>query len=168
MDIKKLAIKFELIPARGIGDLKRHTLIILYSTILSIFSISALANKNPNSEDVYKSPAYVAAVAVYDSKDFAQAIKLLTPFAEQGTRGAQFALTQIYGESEGSKFANAEKAFKWHKIGALNGGIMSQFWMGKYYFEGEHVAQDYNEAYKCYLMSANQGHAGSQFIIGAL
>ena len=162
MDIKKLAIKFELIPARGIGDLKRHTLIILYSTILSIFSISALANKNPNSEDVYKSPAYVAAMAVYESKDFAQAIKLLTPFGEQGTRGAQFALTQIYGESEGSKFANAEKAFKWHKIGALNGVMWSQHWMGHYY-----KLLDNEESYKWYLMSAKQGYASSQIMVGS-
>ena len=162
MDIKKLAIKFELIPARGIGDLKRHTLIILYSTILSIFSVTAMANKDPNSEDVYKSPAYVAAVAMYESKDFSQAIKLLTPFAEEGTRGAQFALTQIYGESEGSKFANAEKAFKWHKIGALNGVMWSQHWMGHYY-----KLLDNEESYKWYLMSAKQGYASSQIMVGS-
>lgn len=143
--------------------MKNYILAIMYSVILSMVSVTAIANQDPNSEDVYKSPEYIAAVAAFDSKEFHKAITLLTPFAEQGTRGAQFALTQIYGKSGDPEFANPNKAFKWHKIGALNGVMWSQYWMGHHY-----RILDADEAYRWYLMAANQGHTHSQLMVGAL
>ncbi len=54
------------------------------------------------------------------------------------------------------------------KILANKGGVYAQFLLGRMYYDGKGVPQDYTKALKWFRMAAVQGNAEAQFFLGTM
>src|SRR5262249_16404717 len=73
-----------------------------------------------------------AAKHAYEEKDYATALKELTPLAEQGNAGAQLLLGKMYWSGQGV-LKDSGQALKWLKLSANQGNAEAQFFVGSYY-----------------------------------
>ncbi len=94
--------------------------------------------------------------AAYDRGDYATAVRLWRPLAEQGVVTAQNNLGVMYEKGEGVPQDYAE-AVKWYRLAAEQGYAIAQFNLGFVYAEGQGVPQDYALAVKWYRLAAEQG-----------
>jgi TPR repeat protein len=108
---------------------------------------------------------YEDATAAYQRGDFATALRLVRPLAEQGFAKAQFNLGFMYDNGQGTA-QDYREAIKWYRLAAEQGFAQARFNLGFMYDQGQGVAQDYLEALKWYRLAAEQGLAGAQFNLG--
>ena len=101
----------------------------------------------------------------YSQGDYATAIKVWTPLAEQGVAPAQFYLGNMYDIGLGV-VQNYKTAMKWYTLAAKQGFAAAQFNLGFMYGNGQGVLQNYKTAAKWYTLAAEQGHAKAQYNIG--
>jgi uncharacterized protein len=102
------------------------------------------------------------AVAAVNKRDYATALRLLRPLAEQGDDVAQFDLGVMYNEGWGVS-RDYLQAGKWYRRAAIQGNADAQFNLGMLY---EH--HRYAEAAKWYREAADQGLGDAQFRLGLL
>ncbi|WP_305910376.1 tetratricopeptide repeat protein (plasmid) [Methylomarinum sp. Ch1-1] len=105
--------------------------------------------------------------SAFDSKDYAKAIRLLTPLAEQGNPRGQYALGIMYAEGRGVSKDYSE-AMKWFRKSAEQGNPRGQYALGTMYAEGRGVSKDYSEAMKWFRKSAEQGNPRGQYALGTM
>lgn len=122
-----------------------------------LWVVSAFASAEPLDD----------ALAAYDAKDYAAALKLLTPLAEQGNTIAQANLAYMVYAGK-STSADAAEAAKWYRRAADNGDAYAQYSLGVMYENGNGVPQDLQEAVKWWRLSARQGYAEAQYNLGAM
>ena len=103
--------------------------------------------------------------AAYKRGDFAEALRLLRPLAEQGVATAQDNLGLLYAQGKGVPQDYSEAA-KWFRLAAEQGNAQAQFNLGLKYDNGQGVPQDYAEAAKWFRLAAEQGLAEAQFNLG--
>ncbi len=103
----------------------------------------------------------------YLDKDYAQALKILKPLAENGDSQAQVTLGIMYDFGHGVA-KDASKAIEWYIKAAEQGIPAVQHDVGVKYFQGQGVEQDYLKAAYWWEQSANAGLADSQFNLGLL
>jgi TPR repeat protein len=96
------------------------------------------------------------AVDAYIRKDYATAMRLMRPLAEQGIVRAQKTIAIIYDNGQGVPQDHAESA-KWYRKAAEQGDATAQSRLGTHYGEGQGVLQDYVEAHKWFNLAASQG-----------
>ncbi len=96
--------------------------------------------------------------AAYDRGDYALALRLLRPLAEQGNIKAQKILGDMYNFGLGVAEDYAEGA-KWHRKGAEKGDIECQYLLGLMYEFGSGVPMDLVQAHMWFNLSAAQGDA---------
>jgi PAS domain S-box-containing protein len=108
-----------------------------------------------------------AAYAAYQKRDYAVALRLLRPMAEQGDVRAQSLMGLIYFNGHGVQ-RNDLEAMKWYRHAADQGDADAQLKIGDMHFEGRAVAQDYPEAGRWYRLAADQGNASAQYNLGIL
>jgi uncharacterized protein len=101
-------------------------------------------------------------VAAVNRRDYATALRLLRPLAEQGDDVAQFDLGVMYNEGWGVP-RDYVQAWKWYRRAAIQGNADAQFNLGMLY---EH--HRYAEAAKWYREAADQGLEDAQFNLGLL
>ena len=106
-------------------------------------------------------PAYAA----YQKGNYAVALRLVRPMAEQGDSRAESLLGLIYFEGHGVQRDEAE-AMKWYRRAANQGDTDAQLEIGDMYHEGRGVAQDYSEAVRWYSLAADHGNAAAQYNLG--
>jgi hypothetical protein len=106
-----------------------------------------------------------AAAAAYQKGDYAVALRLLRPLADQGDAPAQFNLGIMYYHGRGVRQSDLEAA-KWFHLAADQGDAPARFYLGIMYSEGQGVPQDYAESAKWYRLAADQGHAQAQYNLG--
>jgi PAS domain S-box-containing protein len=106
-----------------------------------------------------------AAYAAYQKRDYAFAVQLVRPMAEQGDSRAQSLLGLIYFEGHGVQRDDFE-AMKWYRRAADQGDASAQLKVGDLYFEGRGVPQDYSEAARWYRLAADRGDAVAQYNLG--
>ena len=94
----------------------------------------------------------------YDSGDYATALKIWTPLAEQGNSQAQGVLGMMYANGEGVSQDFAE-AMRWFHKAVEQGHAAAQYGVGKLYANGQGVAQDYAKAVKWFRLAAEKGVA---------
>ncbi len=87
--------------------------------------------------------------------------------AEQGVRGAQFDLAQMYFGGDGVPQDQAE-AFRWLRLAAQQGHADGQAMVGTMYVNGTGVRQDDSGAFRWYRLAAAQGRADSQYQVGRM
>ena len=88
---------------------------------------------------------YEEGVEAYDRKDYATALKLWLPLAEQGSATAQFNIAVLYEKGLGVAQDMSEAA-RWYRKAAEQGDIKAQYDVGRLYETGSGVAKDVDEA----------------------
>jgi len=99
--------------------------------------------------------------------DYATALRLWRPLAEQGDASAQYYLGFAYSEGEGVPQDYAE-AVKWYRLAAEQGYANAQFNLGFMFGNDQGLQQDYAEAVKWYRLAAEQGNAAAQYNLGLM
>jgi TPR repeat protein len=106
-------------------------------------------------------------VAAYDRGDYATALQLFRPLAEQGHAAAQFSLGLMYRNGQGVPQDYAE-AVTWYRKAAEQGVATAQSNLGLMYRNGQGVPQDYAAAMTWYRKAAEQGHPPAQHNLGVM
>ena len=101
------------------------------------------------------------AVMAYGRGDYATAMQLFRPLADQGNAIAQFNLGVMYQDGKGVPQDYVE-AIKWYRRAADQGGAGAQFNLGGMYFNGQGVPRDPVQAYMWISLSAAQGVGGAE------
>ena len=121
-----------------------------------------------------KAPAPVAApsqfdqgYAAYSRGDFATALSLWRPLADQGNADAQGNLGVMYANGQGVPQDYAA-AVSWYRKAADQGNADAQFNLGFMYSNGQGVPQDYAAAVSWYRKAADQGNADAQGNLGVM
>ncbi len=97
-------------------------------------------------------------VAAYKRGDFATALRIWRPLAEQGDADAQSNLGLMYDNGEGVPENDAE-AVRWYRLAADQGSAWAQFNLGINYEIGQGVPQNYVEAYRWFNLAASDSRA---------
>jgi TPR repeat protein len=109
--------------------------------ILTGFLIASVSCANAMAGDLEDG------IAAYDRQDYATAIRLLRPLADQGKAAAQTFIGIMYNNGKGVQRDYAE-AMKWYQKAADQGYARPQYDIGLVYENGEGVQRDYAEAMK--------------------
>jgi TPR repeat protein len=96
----------------------------------------------------------------YQRGDYATAMRLYRPLAEQGNTDAQAAVGVMYEDGQGVSQDYAEAA-KWYRLAADQGYGMAQYSLGDMYETGQGVPQDYVQALKWYRLVADKSAGAS-------
>jgi cell division septation protein DedD len=107
------------------------------------------------------------ASAAYHRGDFAAAVKLIRPLAEQGDARAQANLGVLYENGQGVPQDDIEAA-KWYRKAANQGDASAQYKLGGLYWQGKGVPRNGEEALKWYRQAADQGYADAQNTVGVM
>jgi clan AA aspartic protease (TIGR02281 family) len=114
------------------------------------------------------SPTLLAeAASAWQRGDYATAVSIFRPLAEQRNADAQFFLGTLYNRGQGVARDYAEAA-RWYRKAADQGDAASQTMLGVLYENGQGVARDYAEAARWYRKAADQGYAIAQNDLGVL
>src|SRR6266852_1656807 len=113
------------------------------------------------------SGAYEDGTLAYQRHDYAAAMRILRPLADQGYSRAQFYLGVMYEKGQSVPRSDAEAA-KWFQKAAEQWHSGAQFYLGSMYYFGDGVPQSYAEATKWYLKAAKQGDGGAQSSLGRI
>lgn len=105
------------------------------------------------------------AYAAYERKDYAEALRLDQPLAEQGNSLAEFMLGLLYMEGNGVPKDDA-RAFAWCRKSADQGYAPAEHAVGLLYSAGQGVAHNEAEAAAWFRKAAEQGVAGAQAELG--
>tara|TARA_R110000782_G_scaffold57256_2_gene119417 strand:+ start:2503 stop:3681 length:1179 start_codon:yes stop_codon:yes gene_type:complete len=111
--------------------------------------------------------SYEEGKQAYLKKNYALALEILKPLAEQGDSQAQITMGLMYDYGHGVEKSPAE-SIKWYLMAAEQGVPLVQHDIGVKYFQGQGVEQNYLEAAKWWEQSANSGIADSQFNLGLM
>jgi len=87
--------------------------------------------------------------------DYATALRVWRPRAEQGYAAAQIHLGFMYATGQGVPQDDAE-ALKWYRLAAEQGLAAAQHNLGLMYFEGLGIPQDYVQAYMWFNLAASR------------
>jgi hypothetical protein len=101
-------------------------------------------------------------MAAYQREDYATAMRLWRPLADQGHAGAQSNLGVMYEKGQGvpQDFA---AALGWYRKAADQGKASAQTNLGRYYDNGRGgLPKDDREAVRLYKLAADQGDAWAQ------
>ena len=94
-------------------------------------------------------------VSAYERGDYATALRLLRPLADQRLAPAQFYLGLMYMNGVGVAQDHGEAA-KWIRKAADQGLALAQFILGVMYDNGQGVAQDYVQAHMWFDLAASR------------
>jgi hypothetical protein len=105
------------------------------------------------------------AAAACQREEYATALRLWHPLAEQGDADAQFHLGLMYESGQGV-LRNDADAIKWYRKAAEQDDAVAQFNLGVMYAKG--ASPNYSEAALWYRLAADHGLAGAQFNLGMM
>jgi uncharacterized protein len=106
-------------------------------------------------------------VAAYEKGDYATALRLLRPLADQGDAGAQYNLGLMYANGQGVPQDYAA-AVNWYRKGGEQGDTEAQVNLGLMYDNGQGVQQDYATAMSWYRKAAEQGGAAAKYFLAVM
>ena len=97
---------------------------------------------------------YEDGLAAYERGDYATALRLWRPLAEQGNAGAQHILGLMYDSGQGVPQDLAE-AVKWYRLAAEQGYGSAQLNLATMYARGDGVPPDYVQAHMWFNLAAS-------------
>jgi TPR repeat protein len=103
----------------------------------------------------------------YNARNYALALKEVTPLAKAGHAEAQHLLGLMYYMGRGVP-RDYKQAFAWHQKAALQGKADAQYVVGAMYYTGNSVPQDQKHAVTWFRKAAEQGHAEAQNALGLM
>jgi uncharacterized protein len=107
------------------------------------------------------------AEAAYERGDYATAMRIFRPLADQGNSVAQNYLGDMHNLGEGVPQDYTE-ALRWYQLAADRGLANAKFKIGIMYDAGHGVLRNYSDAVKWYRLAADQGDLRAQFNLGAM
>jgi hypothetical protein len=107
------------------------------------------------------------AVAAHQRGDYATAVRLLHPLADEGNALAQTGLGLMYEKGEGV-LQDYAAAARWYRLAANQGQSDGQFRLGLLYYGGQGLPQDYAAAVKLIRPLADQGLDYAQTFLGVM
>jgi TPR repeat protein len=128
--------------------------------ILRALLITMLALNCTVSSGVIFAGPLEDSMAAYDRGDYATAVRLLHPLAEQGNAQAQNGLGAMYYNGKGVA-QDFKEAVKWYRLAAMQGYASAQVNLGAMYYEGKGVAEDFIRAYIWLSIAAAKGDANA-------
>ena len=96
-------------------------------------------------------------IAAFETKNFAHAIKLLSPIADEGNVEAMYRMAIMLQNGLGC-VASTEKAFQFMGDAAEKGYPLAQHAYGFMFFEGECTNKDIKKSIEWFTKAAEQGH----------
>ena len=105
--------------------------------------------------------------SAYNARNYALALKEVTPLARAGHAEAQHLLGLMYYMGRGVA-RDYKQAFAWHQKAALQGKADAQYVVGAMYYTGNSVPQDQKHAVTWFRKAAEQGHAEAQHALGLM
>jgi TPR repeat protein len=105
--------------------------------------------------------------SAYNARNYALALKEVTPLAKAGHAEAQHLLGLMYYMGRGVP-RDYKQAFAWHQKAALQGKADAQYVVGAMYYTGNSVPQDQKHAVTWFRKAAEQGHAEAQNALGLM
>lgn len=119
--------------------------------------------KSPANQSAASSGNLVQqATKAYNSKNFAEALKLFQTAAAAGDAQAMFSLGIMHAKGEAVPASKSE-ALKWYKKSAEAGNIRGMFNTGVMLFSGDGVLKDLNAAFNWTLKAAEAGYTDAMF-----
>lgn len=110
---------------------------------------------------------FAEGATAYNNKNYALALKEITPLAKAGNADAQHLLGLMYYMGRGVK-QDYKQALGWHRKAALQGKADAQYVVGAMYYTGNAVIQDHKQAVGWFRKAAEQGHAEAQQVMGLM
>ena len=101
--------------------------------------------------------AFEDGLTAVDLKEYATALRLWRPLAQQGLAKAQFSLGRMYEQGHGV-LQNYKEAVKWYKLSAEQGDVRAQFSLAYMYSDGQGVPQDYARAHMWWNIASAAGY----------
>ena len=108
---------------------------------------------------------YDAGKRAYLTGDYAEALRIWQPLADNGNKFAQFSLGSLYFEGAGVEKSYTESS-KWFQLAAEQGYAPAQFNLGNAYKHGHGVEQGDPKAAEWWRKAAEQEFAPAQFNLG--
>jgi uncharacterized protein len=105
--------------------------------------------------------------AAYHRGDYAEAMRLLRPLAEQGDANAQSQLGAMYTFGDGVPH-DTEQGAMWYRKAAEQGNANAQNKLGLMYAFGIGTPKDGAQSLFWYRKAAEQGDASAQFTLGLM
>jgi len=110
---------------------------------------------------------FASGISAFESREFAKALKFLSPFAEQGNAEAQYRMAIMYQNGLGM-VRNDARALAMMRAAAEQGHALAQHGLGFMYLQGECTPKDEAQAAEWFRKAADQGMAGSQMTLGMM
>lgn len=106
-------------------------------------------------------------VAAHRKGNYATALQVFRPLAEQGDVRAQYNLGLMFEKGQGIPQDDKEAA-TWYMKAAYQGFMHAQYNLGVMYENGRGVPRDYKEAVRWHRHAAEQGYVLAQYNLGGL
>jgi TPR repeat protein len=103
----------------------------------------------------------------YNARNYALALKEITPLARAGNADAEHLLGLMYYMGRGVP-RDYRQAFSWHYKAAVQGKADAQYVIGAMYYTGNAVPQDQKLAVQWFRKAAEQGHPDAQHALGLM
>lgn len=103
----------------------------------------------------------------YNARQYARALKEITPLARSGHADAQHLLGLMYYMGRGVA-RDYRQALHWHRKAAEQGKADAQYVVGAMYYTGNAVATDQRQAVAWFRRAAEKGHAGAQHALALM
>lgn len=110
---------------------------------------------------------FLEGASAYNARNYALALKEVTPPAKAGDADAQHLLGLMYYMGRGVP-RDYKQAFSWHYKAALQGKADAQYVIGAMYYTGNAVPQDHVLAVQWFRKAAEQGHPDAQHALGLM
>jgi TPR repeat protein len=104
------------------------------------------------------------AASAFQRTDYATAMALWRPLAEQGNALAQFNLGVMYDKGDGVPQDYAA-AVTWFRKAAAQGDVLAQHFLGLMYYQGEGVVQDLVQAHMWLNLAVSRSTAAERHSI---
>jgi uncharacterized protein len=138
---------------------KRALVTVLGLVLVGSVGVWLVETQRPITEDPW--------IAAMNRRDYAAALRLIRPLANQGEASGQNTLGVMYFYGDGVPQDYAE-AVKWYRKAADQGEAGAQSNLAGMYEDGDGVPQNYAEALKWYRLAADQGNAVAQSNLGLM
>ena len=116
---------------------------------------------------VFAQVALEEGLVAYHNGDYAKAMELWRPLADQGNADAQYRIGSMYAEGKGVE-RNDATALTWFQRAAERGNPAAQYNVGASYAAGVGIAQNDGEAAKWFKRAAEQGMPFAELNLGLL
>ncbi|MEW6071252.1 MAG: hypothetical protein AB1726_01480 [Planctomycetota bacterium] len=104
-------------------------------------------------------------LAAMRKQDYAEAMRILLPAAQQGFAEAQCLVALMHQKGYGTP-QNPKEAVRWYTLSSLQGWIDALFMLGQMYYQGEGEPKDLTKAADLFLLTAITGDADGLWAIG--